>query len=99
MVVVNSAWSSIQLGLRRRLFDRLRRTGRLACGDTAEPSMVVIDSRTCPSAQVCAITTQDSIFRTERINPYRLVKGDFRLLRSITARIAVNLALSSIYSQ
>ncbi len=35
-----------RLGLWRRLLDRLRRTWRLACGDTAEPSMVVIDSRT-----------------------------------------------------
>jgi len=39
-----------RLGLWRRLLDRLRRTWRLACGDTAEPSTVVIDSRTCPSA-------------------------------------------------
>lgn len=35
------------------LLDRLRRTWRLACGDTAEPSTVVIDSRTCPAAPTC----------------------------------------------
>ncbi len=40
-------------GLWRRLLDRLRRTWRLACGDTPEPSTVVIDSRTCPSAPCC----------------------------------------------
>ena len=39
-----------RLGLWHRLLDRLRRTWRLACGDAAEPSTVVIDSRTCPSA-------------------------------------------------
>jgi hypothetical protein len=33
--------------------DRLRRTWRLACGDTAEPSAVVIDSRSCGSAPSC----------------------------------------------
>ncbi|MCW2241772.1 IS5 family transposase [Azospirillum canadense] len=42
-----------RLGLWRRLLDRLRRTWRLACGDAAEPSTVVIDSRTCPSAPSC----------------------------------------------
>jgi len=42
-----------RLGLWRRLLDRLRRTWRLACGDTPEPSTVVIDSRTCPSAPTC----------------------------------------------
>ena len=42
-----------RLGLWRRLLDRLRRTWRLACGDTAEPSTVVIDSRTCPSGPSC----------------------------------------------
>jgi hypothetical protein len=36
-----------------RLFDRLRHTWRLACGDTAEPSAVVIDSRSCKSAPSC----------------------------------------------
>ncbi|HYF85022.1 IS5 family transposase [Azospirillum sp.] len=42
-----------RLGLWRRLLDRLRRTWRLACGDMAEPSATVIDSRTCPSAWSC----------------------------------------------
>src|SRR3712207_1510636 len=42
-----------RLGLWRRLLDRLRRTWRVACGDTPEPSAVVIDSRTCPSAPSC----------------------------------------------
>lgn len=42
-----------RLGLWRRLLDRLRRTWRLACGDTSEPSTVVIDTRTCPSAPSC----------------------------------------------
>ena len=42
-----------RLGVWRRLLDRLRRTWRLACGDTAEPSAIVIDSRTCPSAPSC----------------------------------------------
>jgi transposase len=39
-----------RLGLWRRLLDRLRRAWRLACGDTADPSTVVIDSRSCRSA-------------------------------------------------
>jgi len=42
-----------RLGLWRRLLDRLRRAWRLACGDTADPSTVVIDSRSCPSAPSC----------------------------------------------
>jgi hypothetical protein len=42
-----------RLGLWRRLPGRLRRTWRLACGDTAEPSTVVIDSRSCRSAPSC----------------------------------------------
>ena len=42
-----------RLGLWHRLLDRLRHTWRLACGDAAEPSTVVIDSRTCPSAPSC----------------------------------------------
>ena len=41
------------LGLWRRLLNRLRRTWRLACGDTPEPSAVVIDSRSCRSAPSC----------------------------------------------
>ena len=39
-----------RLGLWRRLLDRLRRTWRIVCGDTPEPSTVVIDSRTSRSA-------------------------------------------------
>src|SRR5215210_674814 len=42
-----------RLGLWRRLLDRLRRMWRLACGDTAEPTAVVIDSRCCRSAPSC----------------------------------------------
>jgi transposase len=42
-----------RLGLWRRLLDRLCRTWRLACGDTADPSTVVIDSRSCRSAPSC----------------------------------------------
>jgi transposase len=39
-----------RLGLWRRLLDRLRRTWRIACGDTPEPSTVVIDSPLSPFA-------------------------------------------------
>jgi hypothetical protein len=42
-----------RLGLWRRLLNRLRRTWRLACGDTPEPSAVAIDSRSCRSAPSC----------------------------------------------
>jgi transposase len=42
-----------RLGLWRRLLDRLRRTWRMACGDTPEPSAVVLDSRSCRSAPSC----------------------------------------------
>src|SRR6187401_1077251 len=42
-----------RLGLWRRLLDRLRQTWRLACGDAAEPTAVVIDSRSCRSAPSC----------------------------------------------
>src|SRR3954451_3628372 len=42
-----------RLGLWRRLLDRLRRTWRLACGDAAEPTAMVIDSRSCRSALSC----------------------------------------------
>jgi transposase len=42
-----------RLGLWRRLLSRLRRAWRHACGDSAEPSAVVIDSRTCRSAPSC----------------------------------------------
>src|SRR5580698_1205661 len=38
-----------RLGLWRRLLDRLRRTWRRACGDTPEPSALVVDSRSCRS--------------------------------------------------
>jgi transposase len=44
---------STRLGLWRRLLDRLRRTWRLTCSDNAEPSAVVIDSRSCKSAPSC----------------------------------------------
>src|SRR5919199_2492152 len=39
-----------RLGLWRRLLDRRRRSWRVACGDSAEPSTVVIDSPLSPSA-------------------------------------------------
>jgi hypothetical protein len=42
-----------RLGLWRRLLNRLRRTWRLACRDTPEPSAIVIDSRSCRSAPSC----------------------------------------------
>jgi transposase len=42
-----------RLGLWRRLLDRLRRTWRRACGDSPQPSVVVIDSRSCRSAPSC----------------------------------------------
>ena len=42
-----------RLGLWRRLLERLRRTWRRACGDSPEPSAVVIDSRSCRSAPSC----------------------------------------------
>ena len=42
-----------RLGLWRRLLERLRRTWRRACGDNSEPSVVVIDSRSCRSAPSC----------------------------------------------
>ena len=53
-----SRWT--RLGLWRRLLDRLRRTWRLACGDTAEPTAVVIDSRSCKSAPSC-FTSEASV--------------------------------------
>ena len=46
------AWWT-RLGLWRCLLDRLRRAWRLACGNAAEPSAVVIDSRSCRSAPSC----------------------------------------------
>jgi transposase len=42
-----------RLGLWRRLLNRLIRAWRLACGDTADPSAVIIDSRSCHSAPTC----------------------------------------------
>src|SRR3954452_10895391 len=42
-----------RLGLWHRLLERLRRTWRRACGDSPEPSVVVIDSRSCRSAPSC----------------------------------------------
>ena len=42
-----------RLGLWRRLLNRLILAWRLACGDTADPSTVIIDSRSCRSAPSC----------------------------------------------
>jgi transposase len=42
-----------RLGLWRRMLNRLRRTWRRACLDAPEPSVVVIDSRSCRSAPSC----------------------------------------------
>src|ERR687889_937608 len=42
-----------RLGLWRRLLNRLIRAWRLACGDTADPSAVIVDSRSCCSAPTC----------------------------------------------
>ena len=42
-----------RLGLWRRLLNRLILAWRLACGDTADPSAVIIDSRSCQSAPTC----------------------------------------------
>src|SRR4051794_11907458 len=42
-----------RLGLWRRLLTRLIRAWRLACGDTADPTAVILDSRSCPSAPTC----------------------------------------------
>ena len=42
-----------RLGLWRRLLDWLRRDWRRACGDSPEPSALVIDSRSCSSAPSC----------------------------------------------
>ena len=59
-----------RLGLWRRLLDRLRRTWRLACGDTADPSTVVIDSRSCRSAPSCFERGVDSGKKIHGINIY-----------------------------
>jgi Transposase DDE domain len=42
-----------RLGLWGRLLNRLILAWRRACGDTPEPSAVIIDSRSCPSAPSC----------------------------------------------
>src|SRR3954469_13683032 len=42
-----------RLGLWRRLLNRLILAWRQACGDTAEPSAVILDSRSCQSAPTC----------------------------------------------
>jgi len=42
-----------RLGLWRRLLNRLIQAWRLACGDTADPSAVILDSRSCQSAPTC----------------------------------------------
>jgi transposase len=42
-----------RLGLWRRLLNRLIQAWRQACGDTPDPSAVIIDSRSCQSAPSC----------------------------------------------
>src|SRR3954463_12390331 len=42
-----------RLGLWRRLLNRLILAWRQACGDTPEPSAVILDSRSCQSAPSC----------------------------------------------
>jgi transposase len=42
-----------RLGLWRRLLNRLILAWRQACGDTPEPSAVILDSRSCRSAPTC----------------------------------------------
>src|SRR4051794_28205514 len=42
-----------RLGLWRRLLNRLIQAWRRACGDTADPSAVILDSRSCRSAPTC----------------------------------------------
>src|ERR671911_2469157 len=42
-----------RLGLWRRLLDRLIQAWRQACGDTPDPSAVILDSRSCRSAPSC----------------------------------------------
>ena len=42
-----------RLGLWRRLLNRLILAWRQACGDTPDPSAVIIDSRSCRSAPTC----------------------------------------------
>src|SRR5690349_11302055 len=42
-----------RLGLWHRLLNRLILAWRQACGDTPDPSAVIIDSRSCPSTPTC----------------------------------------------
>src|ERR671912_1917793 len=42
-----------RLGLWRRLLNRLIQAWRRACGDTVDPSAVILDSRSCRSAPTC----------------------------------------------
>src|SRR4051794_10186850 len=42
-----------RLGLWRRLLNRLILAWRQACGDTPDPSAVILDSRSCRSAPTC----------------------------------------------
>src|SRR3954469_9717352 len=42
-----------RLGLWRRLLNRLIQAWRQACGDTPEPSAIIVDSRSCHSAPTC----------------------------------------------
>ena len=42
-----------RLGLWRRLLNRLIQAWRQACGDTPDPSAVIVDSRSCQSAPSC----------------------------------------------
>src|SRR4051794_15747558 len=42
-----------RLGLWRRLLNRLIQAWRRACGDTPDPSAVIVDSRSCQSAPTC----------------------------------------------
>src|SRR3954463_1814906 len=42
-----------RLGLWRRLLNRLIQAWRQACGDTADPTAVILDSRSCHSAPTC----------------------------------------------
>src|SRR5690349_1056235 len=42
-----------RLGLWRRLLNRLIQAWRRACGDTPDPSAIIIDSRSCRSAPTC----------------------------------------------
>jgi hypothetical protein len=52
-VPFNTLYGLFARWTRLGLWHRLRRTWRRACGDTLEPSAVVIDSRSCRSAPSC----------------------------------------------